>query len=212
MSNFINGRFNLVLCAIHYTPIHGKLETSYKKIEGHYILIDKFHGISGIAFDEFDEFIDYNTDREYNGDSDIDSDSDNESESDNDRVTHISNVQRLYRNEYARLITRHFPHKIIRNYHNIINRPDYIKPEIGECFELITGEQIVIIKTIWLKIIQRKWKKVFAKRQAIIKYRSSPSSISFRQLTGKWPEYCIHMPGLNGLLSKNLIYTLEEFV
>ena len=210
MSNFKNGRFNLVLCELHYTPIHGKAKTSYKNIEGQYILIDKFEGISGIAFDEFDEFIDYSTDREYNGDSD--NESDNENESDNNRVTHISNVQQLYANEYARGITRHFPHKIIRNYHNIISRPDYIKPEIGECIELFTGEQIVIIKTIWLKIIQRKWKKVFAKRQSIIKYRSSPSSISFRQLTGKWPEYCIHMPGLIGLLSKNLIYTLEEFV
>jgi hypothetical protein len=197
MSNFKNGRFNLVLCAIHYTPIHGKLETSYKNIEEHYILIDKFDGITGIAFDEIDEFDDYSTDGEYNGDSD------NESECENNRVTHISSVQRLYINEYARLRTRYFPHKTIRNYHNIINRSDYIRPEIGECFELITGEQIVIIKTIWLKIIQRKWKKVFAKRQLIIKYRSSPSSLTFRQLTGKWPEYCICIPGLNGLLTKN---------
>jgi hypothetical protein len=200
MSHFTNGRFNLVLCEIHYTPIHGKEKTSYKNIEGHYILIDKFDGISGIAFDEFDEFIEYITDREYNGDSD--NDSDNESDNENNRVTHISNVQQLYVNEYARLITRHSPHKIIRNYHNIISRADYIKPEIGECIELFTGEQIVIIKTIWLKIIQRKWKKVFAKRQLIIKYRSSPNSLSFRQVTGNWPKYCIHMPGLNGLLLK----------
>lgn len=208
MSNFNNSRFNLVLCELHYTPIHGKAKTSYKNIEAQYLLIDKFNGITGIALDEFDEYIEYSTDGEYNGDSDNESDN----EGDNNRVTHISNVQLLYVNEYARLITRHFPHKIIRNYHNIISRPDYIKPEIGECIELFTGEQIVIIKTFWLKIIQRKWKKVFAKRQLIIKYRASPSSLSFRQLTGKWPEYCINMPGLNGLLSKNLIYTLEEFV
>jgi hypothetical protein len=201
MSNFTNSRFNLVLCAIHYTPIHGKLETSYKNIEEHYILIDKFDGISGIALDEFDEYIEYSTDGEYSGDSD------NEIEGENNRVTHISSVQRLYATEYTRVITRHFPHKTIRNYHNIINRPNYIKPEIGECFDLITGEQIVIIKTIWLKIIQRKWKKVFAKRQSIIKYRSSPTSLIFRQLMGKWPEYCLHMPGLNGLL-----LPLEEFV
>ena len=193
----MSGRFNLILCELHYSPIHGKAKTSYKNIEGQYLLIDKFDGTTGIAFDEFDEFIDYSTDGEANSDSDSDNDS--------DRVTHMSDVQRLYRNEYAMLITRNFPHKIIRNYHNIISRPDYIKPEIGECFELFTGEQIVIIKTIWLKIIQRKWKKVFAKRQSIIKYRSSPNSISFRQVTGKWPEYCIHMPGLKCLLSKPLI-------
>ena len=185
MSNFKNGRFNLVLCEIHYTPIHGKSKTSYKNIEEHYLLIDKFDGISGIALD---------TDEEVNSDSDSDSDSDS-------RVAHISEVQQLCSNEYATLITIHFPHKTIRNYHNIISRSDYIKQEIGECFELVTGEQIVIIKTIWLRIIQRRWKKIFAKRQLIIKYRSNPTSLTLRKLTGKWPEYCIHMPGLNGLLS-----------
>ena len=191
MSNFKNGRFNLVLCEIHYSPFHGKSKSSYKYIEGHYLLIDKFDGISGIVLD---------TDEEENSDSNSDSDSD--SDSDN-RIAHITDVQRLYLNEYASILARQFPHKTIRNYYNIISRADYIKPEIGECIELVTGEQIVIIKTFWLKIIQRKWKNVFAKRQLIIKYRSSPRSLSFRQLTGKWPEYCLHMPSLNGLLSKN---------
>ena len=195
MSNFINGRFNLVLCEIHYSPFHGKSKSSYKYIEGHYLLIDKFDGISGIVLDTDEE-----ENSDYNSDSDYDSDSDSDS-----NPLHISNVQQLYLNEYASLITTNFPHKTIRNYHNIISRPDYIKPEIGECIELATGEQIVIIKTIWLKIIQRKWKKVFAKRQQIINHRVSPSSLSFRQLTGRWPEHCIHMPGLNGLLSINLI-------
>jgi hypothetical protein len=190
MSNFKNDcRFNLVLCEIHYSPFHGKSKSSYKNIEGHYLLIDKFDGISGIVLD---------TDEEENSDNNSDSGSESE-------LAHISNVQQLYLNEYASLISRHFPHKIIRNYYNIIRRPDYIKPEIGECIELVTGEQIVIIKTIWLKIIQRRWKKVFAKRQLIIKYRSIPSSLTFRQLTGKWPEQCIHMPDLNGLLSKPVI-------
>jgi hypothetical protein len=179
-------RFNLVLCEIHYTPIHGKSKTSYKNIEGHYLLIDIFDGTTGMALD---------TDEEDNIDSD----------SDSDNRAHISDIQQLCSNEYTSLITRHFPHKTIRNYHNIISRLDYIKPEIGECIQLVTGEQIVIIKTIWLRIIQRKWKRVFAKRQLIIKYRSNPRSLTLRQLTGKWPEYCIHMPGLNGLLSTNLL-------
>ena len=194
MSNFKNGRFNLVLCEIHYSPIHGKAKTSCKNIEGYYLLIDKFDGKTGIALDTEDENDDDTNDDDTNDDNTNDYDD-----------THISDVQQLYSNEYSSLITTNFPHKTIRNYHNIISRPDYIKPEIGECVELVTGEQIVIIKTIWLKIIQRKWKKVFAKRQLIIKYRTNPSSLSFRQLTGKWPEYCIHMPGLCGLLSKTWV-------
>jgi hypothetical protein len=42
----------------------------------------------------------------------------------------LTNTQ-LYVNDRAIV-----PHRTIRNYHNIISRPDYIKPEIGECFEL----------------------------------------------------------------------------
>jgi hypothetical protein len=185
----INNRFNLVLCEIHYTPIHGKNKSSCRTIEGHYILIDKFDGATGIALDELEEYTEYDTDEETDDD-------------DSNRLTHISDLQDLYSNEYARLITRHFPHKTIRNYHNIISQPNYIKPEIAECFELPTGEYISIIKTMWIKFIQRKWKTVYAARQHIIKCRGCPSSLSTRQLTGKWPKNCLYLPGLKGMLSK----------
>ena len=113
-------------------------------------------------------------------------------------------ILRLYESEYAAIIARRVPHKFIRNYHNIISKTNYIKPEIAECFELPTCEQIVIIKTIWIKIIQRKWKKVFATRKHIIKCRSCPSSISTRQLTGLWPKHCLLLPSLKGMLSNLL--------
>jgi hypothetical protein len=188
MNIFDQSRFNLVLCELHYTPIHGKTITSCPTIEGHYILIDQFDGLTGIILDDLEEYAEYDTDEETDDDDD-------------DRITHIYDIQDLYSNEYAMLITRHFPHKTIRNYHNIISKPNYIKPEIAECFELPTGEHIAIIKTIWIKIIQRKWKKVYAARNHIIKCRSCPSALSTRQLTGKWPSHCISMPGLKGMLS-----------
>ena len=183
-------KFNLVLCELHYSPIHGKTKTSDRNIESHYLLIDRFDGARGIALDELEEYHEYDTDEE--------SKSDDGSEN---QITHISDIQWLYKNEYSSISTTQFKHKTIRNYHNIISRPDYIKPEIGECIELATGEQVVIIKTVWLKIIQRKWKQVFAKRLQIEKYRTSPSSISHRQVTGKWPDYCNNLPGLKGMLS-----------
>jgi hypothetical protein len=181
----VKPKFNLVLCELHYSPIHGKTITSDRNIESHYLLIYRFDGATGIALDELEEYQEYNTDSE------------NENQ-----IIYIFDIQRLYKNEYANLImSRLINHKTIRNYHNIISRPDYIKPEIGECIELATGEQVVIIKTVWLKIIQRKWKQVFAKRQQIEKYRTSPSSISHRQVTGRWPDYCNNLPGLKCMLS-----------
>ena len=184
-------RFNLVLCELHYTPIHGKTRTSCPIIEGHYLLIDQFDGSTGIILDDLEEYTEYDTDEETDDDDD----------DDDGRARNISDFQNIYSNYYAILLTRHFPHKTIRNYHNIISRPNYIKPEIAECINLPTGEHIVIIKTMWIKIIQRKWKKVFSARKHIIKCRSCPASLSTRQLTGKWPSHCISLPGLKGMLS-----------
>jgi hypothetical protein len=36
-----------------------------------------------------------------------------------------------------------------------------LQPEIAECIILNGEETIAILKTFWIKIIQRKWKKVF---------------------------------------------------
>lgn len=195
MSLFIQSakKFNLVLCELHYTPIHGKTRSSCRTIEGHYMLICKFDGSSGIALDELDE---YNRNHENMRDSD-----------DEDELTHIYDMMELYVSEYATItlnLVNLVPHKTIRNYHNIISRTNYIKPEIAECFELPTNEQIVIIKTVWIKIIQRKWKKIYAARLQIIKNRLLPSSLHTRQITGKWPQHCSNLPGLKGMFYKSL--------
>jgi hypothetical protein len=82
----------------------------------------------------------------------------------------------------------------------------YINPEIGECIILPTGEYIVIKKTIWIRIIQRKWKYIFAKQQKIIELRKSLLNLFNRQLTGKWSKECYNMPTIRGMLS-NLLHS-----
>jgi hypothetical protein len=198
-----NRKFNLLLCELHYSPVHGKTRSSWPYIEGHFMLIELFDGVTGFIPEEIENYQEYSTDEEdINSVSD---DSDTEGSGPN-VLTNIHHIQRLYKSEYNELSRwdNLTPHKTIRNYNNIIRKPDYIRPEIGECFELPTCEQIVIIKTIWIRIIQRKWKAVFANRQKIIKLRCCPSSISTRQLTGKWPEHCRVLPGICGMLSNLL--------
>ena len=92
------------------------------------------------------------------------------------------------------------PHNILRNYNNIISRDEYIKPEIAECIILPTQHSVAIIKTIWIKLIQRKWKAVYAERVNIIKRRMLLSSLKTRELTGRWPPHCIHLPTIRGIL------------
>jgi len=85
-------------------------------------------------------------------------------------------------------------HRIFPNYSRIIFRPNYMKPEIVEYLYLQPDNHCVaIIKTIWIKIIQRAWKKVFKKRNTI---RKSIAGLRYRELTGRWPYF----PGLSGLL------------
>jgi hypothetical protein len=184
-------KLNLVLCELHFTPIHGKTEQSCLTIEGHYLLIAKFDGLTGADLDDEEE-----DDEE---DDELDDELDEE-----DDMAHIYQIQqrttKFYTEELPNDFYRQKSHKLIRNYHNIIRRSNYIKPEIAECIALPTGENIAIIKTMWIKIIQRKWKKVYAARQHIIKCRSCPSSLSTRQLTGLWPQHCRQMPNLKGML------------
>lgn len=196
--NQLTRKLNLVLCELHYTPIHGKSRSSSQTIEGHYLLIDLFDGLTGILLDDLEEYYEYDTDRENLSDSE-------DNDSDTISITHLYQIQALTTKSYMEDFNtpnRQKPHKLIRNYHNIIRSPNYIKPEIAECIILPTGENIVIIKTMWIKFIQRKWKKIYAARQHIIKCRSCPSSLSTRALTGKWPRHCLVLPELKGMLSK----------
>jgi hypothetical protein len=44
-----------------------------------------------------------------------------------------------------------------------------------------------IVKTFWLKIFQRRWKKVYQNKQHITKKMRNPQNLFHRQIHGKWP-------------------------
>jgi len=92
-------------------------------------------------------------------------------------------------------------HTLIQNYKNIIQREDYIKPEIAECIYLNTMECICILKTFWIKIIQRKWRNILKERKKRICIRCHPNSLKYREYYGYWPDNCNHLPVLRGMLS-----------
>ena len=93
------------------------------------------------------------------------------------------------------------PHKFIRNYKNMITKPNYIKPEIGEIINLPTGHAVCIIKTMWLRVIQRAWKRLFKERKQVIQMRCRFHSLKHREITGVWPDNCRYWPSFQGLLT-----------
>jgi len=185
-NNDNNGKIYLMLCELHYPAIHGKTADSDPHIETHYLVYDRFDPITGISYscleDEEDE---------------EDEDNENSVYTINDSITflknHYSNPSRFNRGLLGN-------HPTIRNYHNIISRQNYIKPEIGKYIMLPTQEAVAILKTFWLRIIQRKWKKVFQERKNMIRNRLSLTSLHTRQITGKWPKKYETLPGLRGML------------
>jgi len=113
-------------------------------------------------------------------------------------IKYIKQVRNQIKNEYIYLHNQ--SHDIYRNYRNIIMRDDYIKPEIAQCIYLETQECVAILKTFWIRLIQRTWKNILKKRENIIRNRCHPNSLRHREITGKWPKNCLSYPKLRGML------------
>ncbi len=115
-------------------------------------------------------------------------------------MKYINYTIKLLKKDHKNL--NNFNYTVYRNYKKIINNKNYIKPEITECIYLDTGHCIAIIKTLWIKLIQRKWKKIYKERKICLSYRCNPNALKYREINGKWPSYCLKYPGLKGMLTE----------
>ena len=89
--------------------------------------------------------------------------------------------------------------KAIKNYQTIIRSSRYMQPEI---FEKVYIDEIccAVIKTFWIRIVQRSWKRVFKERARIEALRRTIKAILYWQMTGRWPENCAYMPGIRHMI------------
>ena len=193
-SRDVKNNYYLMLCELHYPGRHGKTDDSDPNIENHYLVYDRFDPISGISFCHLDEYDELDTDNEYESDDDMEE----------RHLCNINNEMTFLKEMYSNpenFRPQYFGiHPTIRNYHNIISKPNYIKPEIGEKIYLPSGHCVCIIKTIWLKLVQRAWKKTYKNRINVIQKRCSIDSITTRLITGNWPENCRYLPNIRGIL------------
>jgi hypothetical protein len=55
------------------------------------------------------------------------------------------------------------------------------------CISERDGTYTVIVKTTWLRMFQRKWRKIYAEKKSDMEHRMKLSSMRYFELHGKWP-------------------------
>lgn len=179
-----------MLCELHNPALHGKTNTSCPTIERHYLVFGRYNPFSKISYEytkeDDDEEEDENRDEE-------------EEEEDNTDFYTIYDDITFLRQIYANPTNYIHPvHPTIRNYVSIVTNSRYIKPEIGQYIILPTQEAVAILKTHWIRLVQRKWKKVFQERKHIMRQRCNQASLHRREMRKHGPS---ELPGLRGMLS-----------
>jgi len=196
-------RFQIVLCELHNPQIHGINDDSDPNIACHYLVHSKYkysspYDISG----EYDNDDDNQRNNNY-----YDSDSSDDEEEDSNIFEIIPEFKRHLRRDilpYNRLTK----HPFIRNYKTIISNENYIKPEIAKCVYLSGDECVAILKTFWIRIVQRAWRRVFEERKQIFAQRMRIESLKHREIMGKWPANCSRLPGIEGMLLQKTVASL----
>lgn len=143
----------LMLCELYNPKIHGKTEESDLNIESHYLVYDTFDPITKLSHSNGNT----SDADEYDSVAIVEHLDDNLVTLD-DELTFLKKVYSNLSDNY------NIGHPSIRNYDKIIARPDYIRVEIGEYIILPSQETVAILKTFWLRIIQRKWRRLYKEK------------------------------------------------
>ena len=64
---------------------------------------------------------------------------------------------------------------------------------------------IVVLKTTWLRLVQRRWRNIFNERKRVIKERMKMSSQKYWEIHGKYPNGCRYLPNYKGMLNSLII-------
>ena len=208
---------DLVICEIFNKKIHGFDDNNDPTVVGHYMVSHNFTTVSSDleddtdSEDDLDEDLEDDTDSE-DTDEDTNTNTDTDTDTNTDTDTDLNKIKesvfyntsfflKMYKSKYTNLNNNMKTHSIIRNYKQIIAQQNYIQLHIAKVIYLSGLECVAILKTFWIKIIQRTWKKIYKKRCIVIALRKSPSLLFYRESHGKWPDNCLYLPSLQGLLS-----------
>jgi len=171
---------NIVLCELFNPLVHGMTEeSSTPEIHTHYLVTEKLTPSEVMMMMDKTESAAATTD-----------------------ISPFSYAASRRKN-YIRVL-RHMKearhHEYIRNYAKIATHTSTYLPQLAVCLRLPGDECVAILKTHWLRLIQRSWKKVFRSRLNVTKRRCRSQNSRHREIHGTWPDDCT-MPTLKGMMS-----------
>jgi len=85
-------------------------------------------------------------------------------------------------------------------YYGLLRIPQH-EVQIMQVHRLADEMCTVSIKTHWLRLVQRHWKKTYCKRRNMVRHRRSPQMQKYSQIHGKYPDCISRLPSLRGMLS-----------
>ena len=192
---------DLVICEIFNKKIHGFDQNNDPTVLGHYIVLQNF------TKTYTDSEIDTDSETSSDEDEDEDEDINDDNNLNKKNVSVFYNTRfflKMYKSNYNNLNNSMKSHSIIRNYKQIIAQQNYIQLHIAKVVYLSGLECVAILKTFWLKIIQRTWKKIYKQRCNIIALRKLPESLFYKEIHGKWSDNCSKLPSLYGMMVNTL--------
>lgn len=150
-------KYSIARCELHHPLIHGIDDDSDPNISAHFLVFDTLTN---------EEFFGNVYQRE-------------------NAMHHLRSGTRqmdmaYFIQHYGAAILRH---PLIRNYRHIAQFD--FRTEIIQIIQLSGSEQVAILKTSWLRILQRKWKNICRKRKDWLKELSK--KLLYREVHGKWP-------------------------
>lgn len=183
-------KLSLVFCELHNKNIHGFDKDSTPDIQSHYLVIEKIK-VSELYETNLGE--DSDADADADAEYDVNYDDDDETLDLNDYCTTRKHMYSLLPKSVRRSDQ-------IRNYDFIMRHETTSSPQIAQCITLSGKERVAIIKTFWIRWIQRRWKNVYKERMRVINKRQAYTSLIYRERHGNWPIACARMPSLCGML------------
>ena len=107
-------------------------------------------------------------------------------------------IKTFYKYSFIHVLKYLYYYSLVRLYQPIV--------EIMELYILNDGTYSVVLKTHWIRLIQRHWRKALQIRKQIMKKQMLVRSLYYREIHGRFPYGLNKMPMLIGLMSQYATY------